>query len=156
MKSILDNCDGVILDKLSYQNQGELKVELIELILSNSNSDLSFANGIEIKDVTPLEETSKSQRFSVEFKEVVFHQVVDESYCTWDNYEIRDGKHVIQEFSKSRYLDFVNENFPFYSVLDQKGKHFRLLASTEVIDIISYDEPTIKKIKLSTTTGHKQ
>ena len=147
MKSTLDKCDGIILDNLNYQNQGELTIMLTELILSDSKTDLIFGNGKVIKDLTPLEPTTNSRKFKVEFKEVVFHQVLDESCCTWDNYEIRDGKDILQELGKSRYLDFVNENFPFYSALDRKGKHYRLLTSTEVIDVISYDKPNILELK---------
>jgi hypothetical protein len=147
MKSTLDKCDGIILDNLNYQNEGELTIKLIELILSDSRTDLYLGNGKVIKDLTPLEPTTDSRKFNVEFKEVVFYQVVDESYCTWDNYEVRDGKDILQELSKSRYLDFVNENFPFYSTLDKKGKHYRLIASTEVIDVISYGKPIITELK---------
>ncbi len=147
MKSTLDKCDGIILDNLNYQNEGELTIKLIELILSDSKTELNLGNGKVIKDLTPLESTTDSRKFVVEFKEVVFYQVVDESYCTWDNYEVRDGKDKIQELSKSRYLDFVNENFPFYSALDRKGKHYRMIASTEVIDVISYDKPIITELK---------
>ena len=147
MKSTLDKCDGIILDNLNYQNEGELTIKLTELVLSDSKTDLNIGNGEKIKDLNSLEQTTNSRKFKVEFKEVVFHQVVDESYCTWDNYEIRDGKDILQELSKSRYLDFVNENFPFYSALDRKGKHYRLIASTEVIDVISYDKPIILELK---------
>ena len=147
MESTLDNCYGIILDKLNYQNEGELTIELTELIVSNSKVDLNIGNDKLIKDLNPVQSTNQSKRFKVEFEQVVFHQVVDESYCTLDNYEIRDGMNKLRVLSKSRYLDFINENYPFYDVLEKKGTHYRLVTSTEVIDIIAYDIPIIKEIK---------
>ena len=147
METTLDRCDGIILYGLNYQNEGELSIQLIELVLSDSRTDLDFGSGKVIKDLTPLERTTDSRKFMVGFKEIVFYQVVDESYCTWDDYEVRDGKDKLQELSKSRYLDFVNENFPFYSALERKGAHYRLITSNEVIDVISYDKPMITELK---------
>ncbi|NAY93429.1 hypothetical protein GTQ34_16075 [Muricauda sp. JGD-17] len=147
MKSILDKCHGVILNNLNYRNEGCLTIKLTELILSDSKTDLNLGGGKIIKDLNPVKSTSESRQFKVEFREAVFYQVADESYCSWDEYEIRDGKDNIQIFSKSRYMDFVTEHFPFYSAENSKGKHYRLLATTEIIDVIAYDNPTITELK---------
>jgi hypothetical protein len=147
MKSSLDKCYGIILDSLNYRNEGELTIKLTELILSDSKIDLNFGGGKVIKNLNPIVSTTESRQFKVEFEEVVFYQVVDESYCTWDEYEIRDGNDKLQLFSKSRYMDFVIEHFPFYSAQNRKGKHYRLLATTEIIDVIAYDKPKITELK---------
>ena len=146
MKSTLDNCDGIILDNLNFQNEDELIIKISELILSDSKTDLNFSNGNVIKGLNPLELRTESRQFTVNFKGVAFYQVVDESYCYWDNYDIRDGKYKLQELIKSRYLDFINDNFPFYSNLDKSGTHYRLITSDQVIDIICFDKPTILEL----------
>ena len=145
MKSILDECYGFELDKLNYNNEGELSVFVTELVVSDYESDLGVGNST-IKNVSSVETTEVSKSYKIEFNEVVFYQVVDESITNWDDYEIRDGKDIIQILRKSRYLNFIDENFPIYNIAQKKGIHYRIIAITEIIDVISYDEPIIKTI----------
>lgn len=87
------------------------------------------------------------------FEHYILYQTRNESYCSWDNYEIRNGKYFII-FSKSRMLDFLSQitdcgKLEDGTVYPGEWKHFGIYCQNHVIDIISCHEPTIRQIDSS-------
>ena len=80
----------------------------------------------------------------VRFEEVVAWQVVDESYTSWDDYEQRDDTNVLQELSRSRYLDYVRDNHGWFQDIIGPAKHYRIWTGDEVVDVVSVSEPEIE------------
>ncbi len=87
--------------------------------------------------------------YEISFDNYILHQTRNESFCSWDNYEIREGKHFI-EFTRSRLLDIVPQLIEYQLVNDifspNKPKHYGIYCLNHIIDIISCFEPKIKKL----------
>lgn len=83
----------------------------------------------------------------------ILYQVRNELFCSWDGYELRQGKFFIV-FEKSRLLDTLplitdcqigddGEAYP------GKWKHYGIYCQNHIIDIISHNEPIIKKLDIA-------
>ncbi len=88
--------------------------------------------------------------YEIVFPSYIIYQVRNESYCSWDEYEIRKGN-TLYIYEKSKFLDY------FKSVTDccqsddgdyYPGEwiHYGIGAEDHIIDIISHEKPIIKKI----------
>lgn len=98
-----------------------------------------------LKKSTPIY-PNESDTYEIVFPDYVIYQVRKESYCSWDDYEIRKGKKLII-YEKSRLLDYyrtaVNEH-----LFDGECKHYGISAEHHIIDVISFESPVIRRINL--------
>ena len=91
-----------------------------------------------------------NERYEITFESYVMYQVRNESYCSYDDYELGKGNYFIV-FEKSRLLDVlpiitdcqVLSDGTFYP---DKWKHYGIYCLNHIIDVITYNEPIIKKI----------
>ena len=44
----------------------------------------------------------------IEFDSYIMHMTRNESYTSWDNYEVRKGNYLV-DFEKSRFIDFYDD-----------------------------------------------
>ena len=102
-----------------------------------------------LKESTPIY-PSEDHVYEIVFSNYIIYQVRNESYCSWDDYEIRKGRHLII-FEKSRLLDYFQivtdscqtEDGDFYP---GEWKHYGVYGEDHIIDIITHENPIIKKI----------
>lgn len=91
--------------------------------------------------------------YEISFERYILYQIRNESFCSWDDYELRQGKFFII-FEKSRLLDTLplitdcqigddGEAYP------GKWKHYGIYCQNHIIDIISHNEPIIKKLDIA-------
>lgn len=135
-----DNCVRFVI-ALSHCNKKETKNDITENTAVNKL--LETCN-----QLCP----DNDEIYEITFDNYILHQTRNESFCSWDNYEIRKGKYFI-EFTKSKLLDIIpqlieceliNVVFP-----QNKAKHYGIYCLDHIIDIISCYEPTIKKLNPS-------
>ena len=102
-----------------------------------------------LKESTPIY-PNEDDVYEIIFPSYIIYQVRNESYCSWDDYDIRKGNR-LYIYEKSKLLDY------FKSVTDccqsndgdyYPGEwiHYGIGAEDHIIDIISHEKPTIKKI----------
>ena len=90
--------------------------------------------------------------YEIMFENYIMYQTRNESYCSWDDYEIRKGNFLIL-FERSRLLDQL-QNITDCQVLDDgsyypaKWKHYGIVSQNHIIDIISQQEPVITRQKV--------
>ncbi len=87
--------------------------------------------------------------YEITFEGYILHQTRNESYCSWDDYEVREGKYFI-EFTRSRLLTLLSQIVD-NGLVDALGspnkvKHYGIYCENHIIDIISCYEPEIKKL----------
>ena len=145
MKTIIDQCYDISLEKVDYFNEGELKITLVELKLLKEPKDVTIGE-VTLENNYPVEETEDSRIFLVKFENAIFFQVLDESYVNLNKDEKRDTDGIIQIISNSKYQQYIDENFGWYKEVVGEGIHYRVLTSGEVIDVISYKAPVIETI----------
>ena len=121
-----------------------LSVLLAEGVVGHE-SPLTIA-GVELEGTRPVNVTDRSRRFEVLFEHVVAHQVIDESYTTWDDEEEHDSTdHAVQVLSKSRFLDHLHEFHGWLFETGGKGtRHFRVWTYDAVMEVAATREPVVR------------
>lgn len=86
--------------------------------------------------------------YKIIFEDYMLHLTRNESYTAWDEYDIRKGLHFII-FERSRLLDMLDTLI--LHTVDHSwpgiGRHFGIYTFEHIIDVISANDPIIKKIK---------
>ena len=131
-----------------YDNTLKLVVSLAYLGEQSETPEFPELDKI-LKKARPIL-PNQNQIYKILFENYILYQTRNESYTSWDNYEIRKGKYFIR-FEKSRLLDFLPvltdcqrlANGEYYP---GKWKHYGIYCQNHIIDVISCHEPEIKKI----------
>ena len=89
-----------------------------------------------------------SQVYEIVFENYILYQMRNESYTSWDEYEVRKGRYLIV-FERSRLLDYYEDAiFDFDSEETRKTqrKHYGIYTENHILDIISDEPPKIRRI----------
>jgi len=122
--------------------QDELRVIVAEGFVGDQTEDLQIGDHT-IKDVRTIDVSDNSRLFEIRFPKVVAWQVVNESFTSFDEYEVRDDTGTLQSLSRSKYLDYVNENHGWYDDVIGPAKHYHIWTENEVVDVVACEPPTI-------------
>lgn len=96
-----------------------------------------------IKDTYAIDTSEESRLVEVRFSRPIAWQMVDESFTSGDDYEVREDNFAIQVLTKSRYLDYVRENHGWFEEMCGPGKQYRIWTENEVIDVVACEPPTV-------------
>ncbi|MFM8494384.1 MAG: hypothetical protein ACKOEM_02510 [Planctomycetia bacterium] len=129
------------LHALVYQDG--LRVIVAEGFVGDQTEDLQIGDHT-IKDLRSINVSDKSRRFEILFPQFVAWQVVNESFTSFDEYEIRDDMGKLQSLSRSAYFDYVNENHGWYKDVIGPAKHYRVWTENEVVDVVACEPPIIQ------------
>lgn len=137
-EEIEDNCIRFIV---SLACEGEKGSDTNDMGIDRLGEILSKA--------TPIY-PNKNEMYEIVFEQYILYQTRNESYCSLDNYEIEYGKHFIL-FERSRLLDILPMITDCQILSDGiaypgEWKHYGIYCQNHIIDIISHDQPTIKKL----------
>lgn len=86
--------------------------------------------------------------YKIVFEDYVLHQTRNESYTSWDDYEVRKGKYFII-FEKSKLLDYVSrvvEKEIIETYYPNGYKYYGIYCQNHIVDIIATREPIVEKI----------
>jgi hypothetical protein len=84
------------------------------------------------------------QLYRIHFDNYLMYQTKNESYTSYDPYEIRRGKGLVL-LSKSRLLDSL-DTFIIADLIGADYTHYGIHTCDHIIDVISNREPTIELI----------
>ena len=92
---------------------------------------------------------NQDENYEIVFDDYIAYQVRNESFCSKDDYEIKKGNYFIL-FERSRYLDQIQiitdcSQFEDDSYYPGKWTHYGIYANNHIIDVISHQEPVIRK-----------
>lgn len=140
MKTILDDGYSWFLEKISYHEN--LQLELVEALLGGPEN--LKIDDVSLGEVNRIETSPKSRVVKVNFEDIIAWQCLDESYTAHDDYEKSDDTGYIQIITRSKYLDYVNDNHGWYPITrNAEGKHYRVWTEDEVVDVVTLGEPEI-------------
>ena len=141
VRTVLDDSETWFLERLIYTD--EIAVVVVEGFRGDTPEDIQVGEHV-IRDANPVEPRVDSRRLVVRFSRPIACQVVDESYTSWEQDEVRDDDCFLQVLSSSPYLDYVTKHHGWYTDMVGPGKHYRLWTEDEVIDVIAHDEPVVE------------
>ena len=89
--------------------------------------------------------------YEITFEDYILHQTRNESYTSYDKYEIRKGNPLLI-FEKSRLLDFLSQitdctSYPDGTFYPEKWIHYGIYCEDHIIDVISCSKPKIRKLQ---------
>jgi hypothetical protein len=151
MRTVLDEARMWQVHALVYRD--DLQLILAEMFVGEPNDTRVDTNPVVqeiLRTSRPIEVREDSRLMVVRFPRTVAWQVVDESYTSWDDYEERDDKSIIQIITRSKYLDYIHENHGWFRETIGTAKLYRVLTANEVIDVVACEPPTIEPWKAGT------
>lgn len=144
LRTVLDEARMWQVHAILYRD--DLQLILAEMFVGEPNDTCVDPNPVVqeiLRRTRPIEVRDVSRLMVVRFSRTVAWQVVDESFTSWDDYEERDDKSIIQIITRSRYLDYVHDNHGWFRETDGPAKLYRVLTANEVIEVVAYKPPTI-------------
>lgn len=133
----IEGQDNNIAFIISLVLEGEKGADIDDTGISVLNEILS--NSIPIY-------SDKNNTYKIIFENYVLHMTRNESYTSWDDYEIRHGKYFIL-FERSRLLDSMPEFVEcglVESVCINTCKHYGIYCQNHIVDIITTNNPIIQ------------
>ena len=147
-----NNYDAPFIRKIEENGFNEIKF-IVSLSNRGKKKTVSDVENDQLGDILsnaiPVY-PDNNETYEIIFENYILYQTRNESYCSWDNYEIQKGKSFII-FEKSRLLDVLPQLTDCQKLKDGtyypgKWKHYGIYCQNHIVDIISCNEPTIKKI----------
>lgn len=126
--------------ELSYEGKNETDID---------DTGIPKLNDI-LKKATPIY-PDNNEAYEIIFESYVFHITRNESYTSYDEYEISKGRFFL-EFQRSRLLDsipLIVEPELVKAFYPNGWKHYGIYCQNHIIDVIAASEPIIKKIVIS-------
>ena len=139
MGTILDTGHSWLLERLTYRDG--LQIYVVEGIRSAEPQKLQIAS-VDLGEGYSTDVNEESRHFLVVFEHVLAYQVLNESYTTRDEYEIRTNG-VLSRYERSHYLDFIRSATLIDSLRANAYTHFALTLQDDIIDVIAESEPKI-------------
>lgn len=81
----------------------------------------------------------------MDFESYIAYSITNESFTSWDDYEIFDGK-AFRIYTKSRYLDFIKEHTFAHQVCGDVYPHlthYGIVCLNHIVNIVSTTAPSI-------------
>lgn len=131
----------IYLNNLHELEENTLRIDKCGEIETNESSNLDFETyaNIEIDKDLP--------NIQLDFNSYVSYLVTNECFTQNDEYEISEGKR-FRILTKSRYLDFIKlSTFAEDLFPDDPIYHYQIPCINHIIDVISFEEPKITRIK---------
>ncbi len=149
MKSILEDCYTLFLEKLVYD--GKLQILVCAGIVADKIETMMIGD-VEMEGCRRI--LKADQFYLIEFPSVIFWQLIDESYSSFDSGEKRDdnGK-FINTISSSKYQDYLNETHGWYKYSFAETKMYRIWTEDDVVEVVSSEPPIVSKICKNSTNN---
>jgi len=123
-----------------------LSITIKEAAISEQEEDLIISDK-NIGQAKQILSDGPGKEYEFIFKSYGAYSVINESFSMYQEEEERIGR-LFCIYSKSHYLDFIYNNTLVDDIYDYDGelKHYAINCLDHVINIVTIDEPVIKRI----------
>ena len=141
VNTLLDDFHTSFLYSVVYADS-ELRIIVAEGFRASEPEDIAIAGHL-IKDTYALDTSPESRIVEVRFSKPIAWQLVDESFTTGQECEVREDNFALQVLTQSRYFDYVRANHGWFEDIRGPGKHYRVWTENEVVDVVACQPPTV-------------
>ncbi|NOG26128.1 hypothetical protein HL291_00550 [Lysinibacillus fusiformis] len=132
----------LFLDNIVEPGTNSLRISIHRASISSKGEDVSFDENT-FNDVHPIEIDKTLPVIHLEFETYVAYSVFDESFH-FVNQEDDFLGNSVRIFTKSTYLDFISKGTIALDIYSYKELfHYQIVCLDHIIDIVSFDKPTI-------------
>ena len=103
----------------------------------------------EILEGYPSINLDENNRYEIVFEDTILHMISNESYVRWDDEAVSHGQYFVID-EKSKLLQNLSLFVDTDLISDMTGKaykHYAIHCQHQIIDVITSDEPIIRKMK---------
>lgn len=140
-------CKWLFMNSIAEPNDNELRLEILEAQTLPASPDalrpLSEALDLNLPLGSPIEHVGGCKIFTLSWSDYVAYSVRNESYTTVDKYEIFEGRTFVK-YSKSRYLDFVQQATFADDTYPGPMTHWGIFCLNHIIDVVSCSQPVVQ------------
>lgn len=140
----------IFMVSLSDNNDSQLHIQIcgskVRLSTQKDNQDLidEFPKIESIIENSNIIEMDKSTIYDIYFQDYFSYNTRYEGYILYEDYEISNS--VFRMYESSKFLEYLKSTmFQLYD--DKKLIHYQIVCEWQVIDVVSYEPPTISKIE---------
>ncbi|QQK77583.1 hypothetical protein HUG15_19680 [Salicibibacter cibarius] len=145
-KQLMASKTYIYLHSLLEPRPNSLRVLIERCKVSRQKEDIDIGTHV-IKDTFPIVVDEEMPLLQIDFKTYISYTVNDESFAFSHVAETFEGN-CFRIFTKSSYLDFIDNRTIASDIYpDDPYVHYEIVALDHIIDVISYDDPTITEIK---------
>lgn len=149
-RDLLDQKGYIFLHSLTEPETNSLRIFIDRCKVSPQCEDVEIGEHI-IGGTYPIEVDEKLPIVQIDFDSYVSYSIINESFTVLDDYEVFEGNS-FRIFKRSRYLDFIKRGTIVTDVFpDEQLVHYEIACLDHIIDIISFDGPTVTEIKRETS-----
>jgi hypothetical protein len=142
MKTLLDDLYTSFLHAVIYA-EGNLRITVAEGFRAAEPEDIKIGEHV-IKGTYAINTSEQSRLVEVGFSRPIAWQLIDESFTSADEYEVREDTFALQVLTQSRYLDYVRANHGWFEDVGRgPAKHYRVWTEREVIDVVACEAPAV-------------
>lgn len=98
-----------------------------------------------VKNVYSVDADMDLPILQIDFDSYIAYSVTNESYTSWDEYEVFEGK-AFRIYTKSRYLDYIKVDTFAEGIFQGEFVHYGIVCLNHIINIVSVDKPIINEI----------
>lgn len=132
----------LFLDKIVEPETNSMRISINRASVRSKSEDVRFEE-YTINDVYPIEIDKTLPVIHIEFDSYVSYSVFDESFH-FVNQDDEFMGNSVRLFTKSTYLDFISKGTIALDVYSYKKLfHYQIVCLDHIIDIVSFDKPTI-------------
>ena len=135
---------------LSIKDDPDNRLSIVIALPKNcpaADEDIADSRLKDILSHSTLVIEDTEQLYEIAFGSYVIYQCRNESYTSYDPTEVMKGKYLVI-FERSHFLDYY-ESVIFDKDTDNEKvcrKHYGIYGENHIIDVISNEPPTIRKI----------
>lgn len=144
MKTLLDEFHSSFLHAMIY-TEGELHIIVVEGFRGVNAENITILGQV-IKGAYAINTLNESRLVEVCFSRPIACQLVNESFTSGDEYDLREDEFALQVLTQSRYLEYVRANHGWFEHIHGPGKHYRVCTENEVIDVVACEPPTVSLV----------
>jgi len=138
MAKDIQSAKYLYLDRIVEENDLELRVYVDEAV-----ADSEVTEEVEgVAGCSPIVSNESCARYEFVFENYVGYSVRNESYTSRDDEEKYTGN-LYRLYSKSKFLDYIQESCVGLDLLAPNLKHYEIVCLNHIVDVATEYEPII-------------
>lgn len=151
MQEAIDSCKYLFLRGLDEPEDNVLRLVLEEAEPQGSPEDLEVA-GVTFSGTQVIDHVPGLRVFKVVWPSYVAYSVRNESYTTWDEGEIWEGR-LFRVYSASHFLSYVSSATFAGDVFPGPLQHWEVVCGNHIIDVVGAERPQFNLLDAAGTQG---
>jgi hypothetical protein len=142
----INACKYMFLRECWEPEENALKVVIEEAKADGPPKDLEVLPGKIIRGTVAIQSDPSCQMFELLWPSYVAYCVRNESYTSWDDEEVFEGRH-FRVYSKSHFRDYVARGTFATDEYPGPLQHWSVVCENHLVDVVGSREPEMRRLR---------